>query len=169
MSPRKFEEIADEYEAEGLDVSELREAWEASPLRRERDEIRKQAEATLERANAYRSRLLAHEFTSLGIKAKPDHLKIPDDLDLDTDKVREWAVGAGLLDAPESEPESTEELDAHDRISAASQGAGAARGGVITPDIAAEWDAAKWKRFASSYPVEADSLKQGQQVTGITF
>lgn len=168
MSPRKFEEIADEYEAEGLDVTELRAAWDASPLRRERDEIKAQAEATLERANTYRSRLLAHEFSALGIKAKPDALKIPDDLDLDSDKVREWAVNSGLIDAPEPDPEPDEGVEGHARVTAAAQGA-PARGGVISPDDAAEWDQAKWKRFETSHPVEAEALSRGEQVKGLTF
>jgi len=173
MAPSDFDELITEMEEAGLDdsyIDRLRKASDGSPLRRENAEIRKQAEAALAQANTYKGLVANAQFRELGINIKPEALRTPDDLDwTDQSKVRDWAVSSGLLAPPEPEPDATAEVEGHDRINNAVTGAQTARNGTITPDIAAEWDAGKWKRFAKQHPVEADALMQGQQVTGVTF
>lgn len=126
MSPRKFEEIVAEYEAEGLDVEELRSAWEASPLRRERDELKAQAQAAIEDAKRYKSVVATQRLKDLGVTIKPDALRYPDDLDwVDEDKVRSWFQESGIVPPPPPPGDniSDEERAAHDRIEQSRTGA----------------------------------------------
>jgi len=121
MSPRSMEEILDEQEAEGLDVSEARAAWAASPLRKEREEAIKRAETA---ETLYRQAVAANQLRDLGVTIKPTALVLPADLDwTDTSKVRQWAVDAGLPVTPEPPPAPPEPSAAgHDRITDAVQG-----------------------------------------------
>lgn len=128
--PRKFEEILSEMTELGLSdevVDELTQAWAASPLRKERDEAVKNAEAALEQAKRYQQVVAGQRFKDLGIKIRPEALRTPDDLDwADDAKVREWATTAGLIEGPSAPEPGDEAAAAHDRIAAASSGATAA-------------------------------------------
>lgn len=129
MSPRKFEELLEEMREAGLDesyISDLENAWKASPIRAERDEARAQAQAALDEANRYRSVVAASRFRDLGIRIKPDALRTPEDLDwTDEDKVRSWAQDSGLIDPapPAGDNISDEERQAHERINESMHGA----------------------------------------------
>lgn len=120
---RKFEDIVTEYEAEGLDTTELRAAWDASPLRRERDEAKTSAASALERAQRAEAKALASSFKDLGIKVSPTALRMPDDLDVTDDAaLRTWAEGAGLVEPPAPTTATQTEQAAHQQAANASQG-----------------------------------------------
>ena len=121
---RKFEDILAEMREQGLDESyadELSKAWQASPLRQA-------AETAAERARKAETALLRSTFKELGISVKPDHLRLPDDLDpTDSDRIKAFAVDAGLLTPdpePTPDPAVTADLQAQQRITAATAGAG---------------------------------------------
>lgn len=120
---RKFEDIVAEYEAEGLDTTELRAAWDASPLRRERDEAKTAAQSAQERAQRAEAKALASSFKDLGIKVSPTALRMPEDLDVTDDAaLRTWAEGAGLVDPPAATSATQSEQTAHQQAANASQG-----------------------------------------------
>lgn len=97
-------------------IAELRKAYEASPIRQERDAAR--AEAT-----TLRSKLAETNFKAAGVKVNPAALNVPSDLDVtDVEKVKGWAGEMGLVETkPDTPPE---ELETHQRIASASTGAG---------------------------------------------
>lgn len=84
--------------------------------------------------------------------------------------VRELAVKFKWAEPPAPDVPD-EDLDAQDRIAAATTGAGAGQTGkdVITPADAADWPADKWARFRKQNPDAAEALKRGNEVRGVTF
>jgi len=138
-----FDDLLQELADAGVQddyIERLRAASAGSPLRKERDEARQQAEQALADANRFKTAALRSVFKDIGVAVKPDALNIPPDLDpLDADKVREWAVGMGLAEPP---PPATpdEELAAHQRVADASGGSGTP---APNPDLASRIKAAK--------------------------
>lgn len=129
MSPRKMEELIDDLEAEGAEAlaGEFRAAWDASPVRKDRDEAVKRAEAALAEAKRYQQVVIGQRLKELGVKVNPSALRTPDDLDwADDAKVKEWATTAGVYEPPATDT-SSPEVDAHARITDAAQGAPAPR------------------------------------------
>lgn len=128
MPAPKFEDLIAEMEEAGVDpafIDKAKEAFAASPLRKELADTKAEVAAAIERAQKAESGLLTTTFKELGITAKPTAFNLPDDLDrLDPEAVRGWAVDQGLIAAPEANA-TDENLDALDRIAAASVGAGA--------------------------------------------
>lgn len=124
--PNAFDDLLNELADNGVSddyIDRLRAASAGSPLRKERDEARQLAEQALADAQRYRTAALNSQFANIGIKVKPDALNIPADLDpLDTEKVREWAVGMGLADPPPPAVPA-EEQAAHQRVAEAAAGA----------------------------------------------
>lgn len=133
--PSTFDDLMQEARDAGVDdawLERVQAATAASPLRKERDELKAALQEATEKATKFGAAALNAQFAALGIKVKPDALRLPDDLDpLDTEKVREWAVGMGLADPP---PPAVppEEQAAHQRLAEA-----AAAGGVAPPATAA--------------------------------
>lgn len=170
--PNPFDDWLNDLAERGLDAEDVetgRQLMAASPIRKERDEWKSKAEA-------FRTAALRSTFRDVGIKFSPDVLRIPDDLEPDADKVREWAVRGGLIEAPAPSPEQQaaeeeleSDLDASDRVAAAHAGAAPSHSGVITPDDAAAWSAGKFKEFEQKHPREADALARGEVVAGIVF
>lgn len=170
--PNPFDDWLADLAERGLDPEDVetgRQLMAASPIRKERDEWKTKAES-------FRAAALRSTFKDVGIKLSPDVLRIPDDLDPDVDKVREWAVKGGLIEAPAptaeqqaAEEELNEDLDASERVAAAHAGAKASHSGVITPDDAAGWSTGKFAEFEKKHPREADALARGEVVAGITF
>ena len=121
-----FDELMDEARDAGVDpdwIERVTKASAGSPLRKERDEAKAALEQAITEANRYRTATLNSQFKELGIKAKPDALNIPADLDpLDTEKVRGWAVEMGLADPPPP-PTPADEQREHQMMAAASSGA----------------------------------------------
>lgn len=119
---RKFEEIVAEMTQQGLDesyVSELSEAWSASPIRKERDAIAAERDAL-------RDAVLNTKFEKFGVKVKPQALVRPADLDItDDDKVKGWLTDLGVIDqAPAADAAVDADLAAQGRIDTATAGAG---------------------------------------------
>lgn len=85
------------------------------------------------------------------------------------DLVRSLAVEMGWAEPSQEEQELQHDLATQQRVGAASQGAGQAGGGVITPSDVASWGVDKQVRFKQQHPVAHESLKRGEEVTGITF
>jgi hypothetical protein len=176
--PNAFEEILAEMADAGVTadfIERLRKASEGSPLRKQIDELTKERDGLLSENGKYRADSLQARFDALGIRIKPDALKIPDDLDpLDEKKVTEWAVGMGLIDQPalsEEEQQLADDLAAQDRIAAAGAGAppGPGAGAVLTPEAVAEWPMDKTVRFKQQFPAEFEAIKRGEQVRNTQF
>lgn len=131
-----FDSLLEEMADAGIDsefIERIRRSTDNSGARKERDAFKAQAEAALAEAKRYQSVVAETRFRDLGIKVKPSVLKTPDDLDwTDDTKVRDWATGAGLIEPPPPEP-TPAAVDAHARITDATQGAPAAGG---RPDVA---------------------------------
>lgn len=124
----KFEDLIAEMEEAGVDpafIERTRETFEASPLRKELREAKDAAQAAIDRATKAESVALTGTFKELGITAKPTAFALPENLDrTDRDAVQAWAVEQGLIEPP-APAVPGEQLDAMDRIAAASTGAGA--------------------------------------------
>jgi hypothetical protein len=150
-------------------------ALEGSTLRKEITDLTKERDGLLLQVGKHRDSTLAAKFEALGIKVKPDALKIPDDLDpLDHTKVTEWAVGMGLIDQPAlsaEEQELADDLAAQERIAAAGAGAppGPGAGAVLTPEAVAEWPMDKTVRFKQQFPAEFEAIKRGEPVRNVQF
>lgn len=123
--PNAFEDLMNEAADAGVDadwIDRVKKASSGSPLRKELEDERQARIQAAENAAKYRDAALNSQFAQLGIKVKPDALKVPEDLDpLDGDKVRDWAVGMGLSEAPQAV--TPQEQAAHERIANASDGA----------------------------------------------
>lgn len=155
--PNAFETLMQEARDAGVDpqwIERVEQASAGSPLRKEKDQLAEQLKSATEQANRYRGAALNTQFTNLGIKVKPDALKIPDDLDpLDDEGVRNWAVGMGLAEpAPPAVP--TDEQQAHRQLVDASAGAAGtprhdARQSVLDADTPEEfWARSRAAGFA---------------------
>jgi len=125
--PNAFDDLMAEAADAGVDsewIDKVKKASAGSPLRQELESERAARKALEENAAKYRDAALNSQFAQLGIKVKPDALKVPEDLDpLDGDKVRDWAVTMGLAEAPQAV--TPQEQAAHERIANASAGADA--------------------------------------------
>jgi hypothetical protein len=126
--PNDYDQVVQELRDAGVDeqyVEHVNNLIGTSPLRKDlvaTKAAHAEAQAVITR---YRDKLLDTQLERLGVKAKAEALRIPDDLDpLDGTKVAEWAVAAGLAEAPPSPNAPNEELEAHTRVDAAGRGAG---------------------------------------------
>lgn len=129
--PNDFEALIGELREAGLDddyIDRLERATAASPIRKERDAFKAQAEQALAEAKRYQQVVAGQRFKEFGIKVRPEHLRTPDDLDwADESKVKEWATGAGLIEPPDPNA-TTPEVDGHSRVVDAALGAAANAG-----------------------------------------
>jgi hypothetical protein len=143
----KFEDLIAEMEEAGVDpafIDKTRATFEASPLRQELKQAKEQAQAAIDRANKAENVALTGTFKELGIKAKPTAFALPDDLDrTDRDAVQAWAVEQGLVDPPAPDVPN-DQLDALDRVAAASTGAGAVSADPLAKVIDANSEAEFW-------------------------
>lgn len=125
--PAKFEDLIAEMEEAGVDpafIDRAKEAFDASPLRKELKDAKAAEAAAIERASKAENGVLGGHFEALGIKAKPTAFNLPADLDrTDRDAVQAWAVDQGLIEPPQPKVQD-QTLDAMDRINDASNGAG---------------------------------------------
>lgn len=170
--PDDFDVLVDELADAGLDESyiERLKKWSGSPLRKERNEARQEADALKERVAKAEAKTLEATFKELGITVKPTALRLPDDLDvLDDTKVREWAVEQGLAEPPPPDtPE--EEVAAHERVQAAGAGAAGNTGpSTLKPEDTAEWSTEKLLAFKNQHPEAFEALKRGESVSGVTW
>lgn len=170
MTKNPFDEWLEGLIERGLDpddAEEGRQLMAASPVRKERDDA-------LASAKRYRDIALKGVFKDAGIQQSPEVLRIPDDLDVaDVDKVKEWAVKANLIEAPQPTAEElaaqeqlTNDLAASDRVAAAAAG-GSASAAVLTPETFASWPREKRLHLRDSNPEAFESLKRGEPVPGI--
>lgn len=138
--------------------NQLRDAKKRS---KEADELREKL-TTYERKEALRDAGLTLNDKQLRA------LQAAHDGDFDAESIRQTAVELGFAAAPEPS-ETDEALEAQERITAASAGAGPAQGGVITPDTFLSWPTDKRREFMAQHPRATDALKRGEEVTGIQF
>lgn len=128
MPAPKFEDLIAEMEDAGVDsavIDKAKEAFAASPLRKELADSKAEVAAAIERATKAETGLLSSTFKELGITAKPTAFNLPADLDrMDPEAVRGWAVDQGLIEPPQANVDE-QTLDTLDRVHAASIGAGA--------------------------------------------
>ena len=125
------------------DLDNLRKAYEASPLRKERDDAAAEAKRLADANAALRQTVMKTNFAAAGVTIDPSVLNLPSDLDVtDVEKVKGWAQGAGLVQAkPDT---SQEELQAHDRLAGASSASGGGGNGMgMKERILAETDPSK--------------------------
>lgn len=125
----RLREFDDDEGELGQLADSLERQFDASPLRTENKELKKQAQQAVEQAEKLRSYALSASFKEVGLKVKPDVLKLPDDLDpTDTQALSAWATEAGFIDAkPDT---SKEEQGAHEAMQQAA--AGGATSPVLT-------------------------------------
>lgn len=106
-----------------------------------------------------------------GLELKPSQvtalLAAHGDKELTADLLHETAVDLGWAEPKQDVP--PEDLEATDRIAAATTGAptGRAATGTITAADVSDWPVDKIARFRDSHPAEFEALKRGEPVRGI--
>ena len=99
----------------------LEKQFDASPLRSENKELKRKAQEALEKAERLNAYALQAAFEKIGLKVKPDALRLPDDLDpTDTPALTAWATEKGFIEAKPETP--IEEQKAHEQMSQAVAG-----------------------------------------------
>lgn len=128
----------------GLDLPEdqKKALLDASRVRAEAKEAEERAAAATAENAALREAVLKDRWKAIGAVGDPTNLRLPDDVKVtDEDALREFADKGGFLvkkpDAPAGD------LDAYQRISSASTGAGSAEPGDAMSRILAETDPSK--------------------------
>jgi hypothetical protein len=175
MAPsNRFDDVLTEL-AESGDITadaldRIKEASSGSPLRKERDEAIRRAEAAEQQAKTFRGGTIKAQLAKHDLKLNPDRLNVPDDLDVTDEKAfKEFLIDLGAIEDTE-QAAIDEELDRAETVAAGAQTGKTARTtGAITPATTSEWSPDKWMRFAKEHPEAAEQLRQGQEVHGIAF
>lgn len=171
MSNRFDELLTEIEEAEAIApewLDRLREASKGSPLRKERDDAIERADRAEARTKEMETATLASTLSTLGVKVKLDNLRLPDDLEVsDPEKVKEWAVEAGLVEAAPDVP--NDEIEGHEAIATASVGADGLRAGVLTPTTVAGWTHEAKREFMRDHPQQWEALKRGEEVSDLAL
>lgn len=164
-------DLLEELAEQGMDPETIERirAWnDGSPIRKENKSVSRRNQ-DLETENAtLRKSVMAQTFAKVGIPMDPSVLQLPADLAIhDEEAVRAWAQGAKLIPTePTADPG---ELESHDRTAAMANGSPPPSSGVITPAVVKEWSTEKIMRFKQDHPQEFELLKQGEEVSGISF
>lgn len=162
----------DAEELEKLKGSNLRKrVGEAEKAIKERDELKAQVEklqAAPKRAKAFEDFGVDLENLSKAERKILDSY----DGDLDEDAIGKLVEEFDLpLTEEGSAEDKTEETPAAEKVARAARKSGeGSKGGKaeITPDQAAEWSADKFMKFVEDHPEEAEALKRGESVIGLT-
>lgn len=122
-----IDELLEELAGRGLasaDADRLRNAYEASPIRKELKETRDQLKASQENEAKHLATARAATFEKVGIKVKSNLLATPADLDVTSeDAVKAWAITEGLIEAQGGDAgTSTEEREAITKAQGAGTG-----------------------------------------------
>jgi hypothetical protein len=167
------EEAADELE-QGYGKSQLREqAGKAAAFEKERDEALAKV-AALEKApvrdKAFRDYGIDFENLRPAEREQVERY----DGEFDAEKIGEFVerydlptIQAGTEGEGEEPPPKAAGVVAAARSAPARQQRG--EGTQITAEMVGTWDAEKWLRFKKEHPDAAETILQGQVVTGIAF
>lgn len=114
-----------QYEDDDGELAQLADSlerqFEASPLRSENKELKRQAKEAADKAQRLHNYALSAAFKEVGLKVKPDVLKLPEDLDpTDTQALSAWATEAGFIESKPDTP--AQEQQAHEAIQQAVAG-----------------------------------------------
>lgn len=168
-----LETLKNDYEVDQDVVDEISSLWDASPIRKERDDYKKRAETAEEKAGKYATAAVKSVLKDKGVTINPSLLRFPDDLDLtDEAAVEKFLVDAGLAEA-KSEADVAEQ-QAHENIDRAVTGASATATTRINADLLEELDTttegkARIRRFQQNHPDEWQRLLKGEEVVGKTI
>lgn len=99
-------------------ANDLKSAYDASGLRKERDDYRSQAEAAMKEASELRGAVLQSTWQKVGAAGNPQLIQLPPDLDIrDEAAVREFAQQGGFAKAEPQVP--VQEQQTYQRIAQA--------------------------------------------------
>lgn len=164
-------DLLEELEESGMDpgIIERIRAWnDASPIRKQAKSATKQAEELAAENATLRKTVMATTFEKVGLTVNPDYLNLPADLAIhDPEAVRTWAQTAGFISTSPSE--TPENLAAHDRMTDTANGAPPPQNGLVTPETLSTWSTERIMRFKQDHPREFESLKRGEEVSGISI
>lgn len=106
------------------------------------------------------------EFFKAGIPDTPAtrYFRKGYDGDLDVAAIRKAAAEAGFIEVEEDAQELDDELDALDRVTAASSGTSPLGSNVITPATYAQWPREKRNAFRKTHPDLSAAIGRGEEV-----